>query len=724
MEKAPTYAALLFLILCFAMINPRVLRSNTIDTTGIHTIPNSTGAAEILEGKYQQASNHFNVILQQEPDNSHAHFALGLIYSYQFPEKPLAIDEFKAAIALQPDFAPAHYHLALSLERKGESPEKIIEQLETAARIDPSLLHAWYELAQQYATNEQSEGYIRALTEIVRRNPSFKDAYALLKSARVNPDDSSILIESFKILLENYPDSSKFALDLANIYLKMGNVEDCSDVLEKIPQRFSGYSTTQYALISAKLHFAREENEQGVACYWNAIDSIHSASDLQAIYRDVRYIMTPDEYRDCQETSLSEMPVYFRQFWTSKDPHLATPTNERIQEHYHRLAYANKHYRRHLPLTNAREMIYIRNHPLQPFYQTKTRLIGDKLVAQAALPELIPKYRVFDDQGLIYIRHGKPDKKAFSSGSGVNLGNLPIQLQQIFSERSINLDQWNERDYGWDVSPMNMSWKYYATSTRPEMIFHFIKHSNQVGWILESIPPSFENRETISPSYYDISKSLQTAKASRWAMDMISSRDPRYAELLSIYNQHRTRLPNRLKRVELDSEVDAKTGFSTQTSSYDFGADPLDFQFGLYSFKGQNEKNDIELFFAIDSSAIEFQPESGTEKRAMEQIITFYSADMQDVTRLVPRESVAVPLHSAGDESTRLLYGHFPFELRSGEYFYEIHIKDIPSGKLGVYQGSYTNQRYGTGALQLSDVLLITILSDQTMNSTFTRDGV
>jgi GWxTD domain-containing protein len=75
-----------------------------------------------------------------------------------------------------------------------------------------------------------------------------------------------------------------------------------------------------------------------------------SLNDLDEAIEQVRYIAKDDEWSKLNEAKTpEEKQARFLEFWKKRDPNPNTPRNERMEEYYQRVAYANKHFGHYQP---------------------------------------------------------------------------------------------------------------------------------------------------------------------------------------------------------------------------------------------------------------------------------------------------------------------------------------------------------------------------------------
>lgn len=66
--------------------------------------------------------------------------------------------------------------------------------------------------------------------------------------------------------------------------------------------------------------------------------------DLDLAIQQLKYIATDEEYRQLTTAPASKREQLFREFWAKKDPSPSSPTNEKMDEYYRRVKYANEQF--------------------------------------------------------------------------------------------------------------------------------------------------------------------------------------------------------------------------------------------------------------------------------------------------------------------------------------------------------------------------------------------
>jgi GWxTD domain-containing protein len=67
-------------------------------------------------------------------------------------------------------------------------------------------------------------------------------------------------------------------------------------------------------------------------------------SNLDLAIKQLKYVATDEEYRKLMKARPSQKEELFREFWAKKDPTPGTPTNEKMEEYYRRIRFANEQF--------------------------------------------------------------------------------------------------------------------------------------------------------------------------------------------------------------------------------------------------------------------------------------------------------------------------------------------------------------------------------------------
>ncbi|MDH5197321.1 MAG: hypothetical protein OEY20_08720, partial [Gemmatimonadota bacterium] len=196
--------------------------------------------------------------------------------------------------------------------------------------------------------------------------------------------------------------------------------------------------------LRAQAAFEAGRLEEGERLYWYAVDRAH-ADTTDLLWRQIAAIASPEEEVQYYVAPPDGRAALFRGFWARREPDLATPTNERLAEHFQRLRTARRDFALLFPSSRFHRSVEARARVaglgaallerLAGFY-VNGRLPGHSRVedeVQAAgvgvdvrdlpEPDSVTRYvrYGFDGRGLLYLRFGAPEQRLVSVGEGLDV---------------------------------------------------------------------------------------------------------------------------------------------------------------------------------------------------------------------------------------------------------------------------------------------------------------
>jgi GWxTD domain-containing protein len=312
-------------------------------------------------------------------DNGYRHLQLGFVAlrlgelgsRSRFDD---AAGEFQWATELQPDWPWAWYGLGIAEDRVGDSEISVVQGLQAMFGKD-HLSRA----ANAYARSIQSDpSFVRGLVELaataLRQRINLKTELArealrqaAATTAALNPD---VLL--FRGRLEREVGDVDSALAAFRSYLDRGG------------QRGLGL-----------LELARTEfvagRVGGQRAYYDGAGLDDPPTVLE--YRGDLALVANDSALAEFDVSIGERRVAFlRRFWGQRDRGALLADGERLREHYRRLYYARRNF---------------------------------QLVSPNRHYDIVERFRSgsrdYDDRGIIYIRHGEPNRRATLNAPGIQL---------------------------------------------------------------------------------------------------------------------------------------------------------------------------------------------------------------------------------------------------------------------------------------------------------------
>lgn len=116
--------------------------------------------------RYNPAIKQLERCLKLDPDNSEAHFHIGIAY-HKKRKQAAASTHLKAAVNSEPDNPLFHWQLGV-FYRTTSLYDKALEELNRAVALDPAMAPAWYELAAIYAYVKKRDKTLDNLEKAVK----------------------------------------------------------------------------------------------------------------------------------------------------------------------------------------------------------------------------------------------------------------------------------------------------------------------------------------------------------------------------------------------------------------------------------------------------------------------------------------------------------------------------------------------------------------------------
>ena len=222
-----------------------------------------------------------------------------------------------------------------------------------------------------------------AFTEALRIEPSYvPGALALAQATLDNNFDPQT--STAVPLLRGVLDSAVGAPDP---FLLLGRLEWRLDSLPQALRAFEAYlhrggDTALGQLEVARTEFALDRPTAAESAYY-AGAAIHDPTAIAAYRRDLSYIADSAEMLAFDSAATRNLPDWLRQFWGRRDAAAGQRAGQRLAEHYRRYHYAMVHFHNWARVQKYEFMNVFRSNRTP-----------------------------FDDRGMVYIRHGLPDRVA------------------------------------------------------------------------------------------------------------------------------------------------------------------------------------------------------------------------------------------------------------------------------------------------------------------------
>ena len=249
---------------------------------------------------------------------------IGHVYLKGKKRRKRALRYFERAVDADPAFAEAHYNLAMAyLEfRPSEAPNAFMRTIEA----DSSHGDAYYQVGRFYEAGEDTGEALEAYRRQVEVNPRHVRAQYRTGKLLFEAGRRGEAVQVFKELMRPRGDVDPVS------YLEMARINQDAREFDAA-QRF-------FELFIGLL-----------------------PGEEQRIYHDISLVASRRELEIYKAASGDQKEELARRFWNRYDPAPLSRSNERLVEHYRRVAHAREHYSRGQFPWDDRGEVYIRFGP-------------------------------------------------------------------------------------------------------------------------------------------------------------------------------------------------------------------------------------------------------------------------------------------------------------------------------------------------------------------------
>ncbi|HUU26995.1 MAG TPA: tetratricopeptide repeat protein [archaeon] len=432
-------------------------------------------------------------------------------------------------------------------------------------------------------------------------------------------------------------------LRLALLHKALGDIENAEQILAELGGSGDGPVDPLANLELAKIEVGRKNYNQALLYYWRGVQGISTQEELNAYYDNIAVIATEQEQERFSTLKPDGAYNFFRSFWLKRDYQLGLSPGVRFIEHQHRLAVADSLFR--VPFAARNPAIT----PLAPYYPE-----GD-----------VP----YDDRGIIYIRHGSPDKTISHMGEGFH---------------------------------PNESWVYYRGSH--DFILHFVAlgriYEYQLVSTLDAAVKNSKGLLTDSGSLTYPSNAEEQTRL-QWLRELYESRVEIGSGIyFRLYNDPGDQF-NRMEEFE-NNAIGIATALQTESVESPYRQRLTSF-YDLVEFRGTRaDKSVLEFYAGVPGQEIAYQAEKEGYSYNIAYQFVVYNQDWQQVENLekVEQYETMVNPHDLMD---KLVVGLGKVELNPGSYYYFVKIRNGEA--VGNFNGQIAVDSFAGDSLKSSQIL-------------------
>ena len=583
------------------------------------------GHVHLWRGDIDGAEKAFKKALSKRKKHAPAFNGLGLVYRERKNELRRAIRYFRDAMRADKTYAEAQYNLAQTFQRYGSS--ETLDAYKEVLQIDPNHPDARFQIGMIYEADgdyEEAEPFFRQQIDVKPDHYGAQLHLGIALKVLGRTDEAVQAVE--KVVTTPNPYQRRAVLELAEVYQKRRDYDRSADLFD---------------------------------AYISALDA-HE----QAPYYDLSLVAAGRDLTRFRAAPPGEQRGLAQAFWGMRDPAPITEANERLLEHYRRVAYAREHFGAYRFPWDDRGEAYIRygdpNHvsrsgDIRLERHPRILAVKEALIGQAG------------EAGVALVKKRADEVQASMISQR---GDLMTEEERRRS-RQVDQEQRGAQAgvvggsiLGWPVYPVpaNSTWEYWI-------------------YVNPGVEVTFVQRHYNGPYEY-AEAPLGMGRIARIWQDM----NPRFVIQRVAHRKPATYRP-------------------------DFATGPLDFYFYSAAFKGEAGKTALEVYYGIPTRHIAFVTEAGQGQMAyLERGVGVYDAAGQSVFR----QRWEMPLRAAGAVDTSA--GSFIPEmdrilLPPGQYRVSVQVLDRSSGKSQVYNQERFLGDFGDSSLSLSDIELASTIA-------------
>ena len=401
-------------------------------------------------------------------------------------------------------------------------------------------------------------------------------------------------------------------------------------------------STIPIYIAKAKVQFQMNHPDSTQYYFEQALQGIKNDVDARLMFEHIKYVLSDQEYAEYQSlVAIEDKRSFFRKMWAERNPMPASKTNYRMIEHVRRFIVAESDH-------------FYDGFRLQ--YNNPDRLNFLRF------PKVFDLNDKFNDKGLIYIRHGEPDDRAFEVGDG----------------------------------PLNESWLYRPRGQMNEkLIFHFWQGETQTGnnWrLIPSIPPYLaDSRYNFDPMY----SRMMTAD---------------YLEAMSLEHE-----------MALAGRKDVQVGMNTDQHSWGQEFRSIFFPFYMATFRDDSMSTRSELYYSLNREHV--WPSKASYSLEDSVVVNFAVFNKDYLPML--REEKRITVREIVEKSKTIGYwpDQFVFSGIPDRYQFALDLNTPNEEGLGGYKFWFSMFDYNVKSLAMSGIVLAHTIKEADGAGKFSKEG-
>jgi tetratricopeptide (TPR) repeat protein len=171
-------------------------------------------------------------LLEKEPNNPNLLHALGEVYAAN-KEYRRAITYYHSALDINNRMSQVRMSLARSLEAIGDL-EKSIAEYQLASYLDPRNNEGFFRAADLYFQMKNYKGAEEQLALLIKIFPNYPGSHRYLSKIYQEKNNKDLAISEMQKEVTNHPMSTKYRVELAELYMKYDRLDNAITELTEI----------------------------------------------------------------------------------------------------------------------------------------------------------------------------------------------------------------------------------------------------------------------------------------------------------------------------------------------------------------------------------------------------------------------------------------------------------------------------------------------------------
>ena len=294
-------------------------------------------------------------VVKQEPKNGDAWIKLGYLY---LGEERLtdAKNAFDKGVRYTKS-AEAYTGLGIAYVLMEKRDQQAFLAFRKALGVDPAYLEAQMQIALLHIKldNQDAEKELRRVIEMdPNYAPGYRELILWYEQAQLNYEQE--LIDYCEQYIAHFPNDPMGYYHLALSHLENHRYDEVLKISAEAKARFS--DDLRWMPLIAQGYASRGDTERSLTLFEEYLQGV--SEDERAYYNDLSLIATDAELEALESISEDDRSAFLTRFWESREGALMLGGDARQMEHYRRVWYARTFFSRKVQPWDKRGEVYIR----------------------------------------------------------------------------------------------------------------------------------------------------------------------------------------------------------------------------------------------------------------------------------------------------------------------------------------------------------------------------